>query len=122
MNPLLQLKSLGQSIWLDYIRRDLMTSGQLARLIRDDGLTGMTSNPAIFEKAFTSDSYAEAMCAAVRSGRTAGEIYELLAIGDIRDAADLLRPVHDASAGADGFVSLEVSPKLAAITQRMPNS
>lgn len=113
MNPLLQLESLGQSIWLDYIRRDLMTSGQLARLIAEDGLGGMTSNPAIFEKAFASEDYAEAMTSAARSGGDTGAIYEALAIQDIRDAADLLKGVFDKTGGADGYVSLEVSPQLA---------
>jgi transaldolase/glucose-6-phosphate isomerase len=118
MNSLVQLQSLGQSVWLDYIRRDLMSGGELARLIREDGLRGMTSNPAIFEKAFTSSAdYADGMTAAARSNRDAGAVYESLAIRDIRDAADLLRPVYDATDGADGFVSLEVSPDLANDTE-----
>jgi transaldolase/glucose-6-phosphate isomerase len=80
INPLLELHSRGQSVWLDYIRRDLISSGELARLIAEDGLRGMTSNPAIFEKAFTASAeYAEAMAAAARASRDPGALYESLA-------------------------------------------
>jgi transaldolase len=114
MNPLIKLQSCGQSVWLDYIRRDLISSGELARLIDVDGLRGLTSNPAIFEKAFASSpDYVETMTAAARVNRNAGAVYEALATRDIRDAADALKGVHEATAGSDGFVSLEVSPDLA---------
>src|SRR5262249_9210905 len=99
MNPLLALQSLGQSVWLDYIRRDLITGGELARMVTQDGLRGMTSNPSIFEKAFTSADYADAMAAAVRANPDPGTVYESLAIRDIRDAADVLRPVFDGTRG-----------------------
>jgi transaldolase/glucose-6-phosphate isomerase len=102
---------LGQSIWLDYIRRHLLRSGQLAALIRD-GLRGITSNPSIFEKAIAgSTDYTESIAALAHL--SAEQIYEELAIEDIRDAADQLRAVYDDTGGADGFVSLEVSPLLA---------
>jgi transaldolase len=118
MNPLLTLQSLGQSVWLDYIRRDLISSGELARMVAEDGLRGMTSNPAIFEKAFGgSPDYAQAMAAAARANRDSRSVYEALAIQDIRDAAAVLKPVYDATDGEDGFVSLEVSPELANDTE-----
>ncbi len=114
MNPLLELNSFGQSIWLDYIRRDFVTGDGLAKLIADDGLTGMTSNPAIFEKAIGGgNEYAPAIRALKRKGLDAMGLYEALAIEDIQSAADRLRPVFDASDGRDGYVSLEVSPYLA---------
>ncbi len=113
-NPLLQLQQFGQSAWYDNIRRGLIMSGQLQRLIEEDGLAGLTSNPAIFEKAISgSAEYAGALRALARSGRTPQEIYEAVAIEDIRWAADLLLPVHEKTRGRDGFVSLEVSPHLA---------
>jgi transaldolase/glucose-6-phosphate isomerase len=106
------LNTLGQSVWLDYIRRQLIESGQLAALIRDDGLRGVTSNPSLFEKAIAeSDDYTGAIDR--MQDRSAGDIYEELAIGDIRAAADLFRPVYDETKRADGYVSLEVSPLLA---------
>jgi transaldolase/glucose-6-phosphate isomerase len=116
MNPLRQLAKLGQAVWLDYIRRKLLVEGGLRRLIEEDGLTGVTSNPSIFEKAIGgSDDYDAAMAELLDKDRrmTAGELFESLAIEDIRMAADQLRGVYDASGGADGFVSLEVSPYLA---------
>ena len=114
-NPLKQLSSFGQSVWLDYIRRSLMTSGELARLIAQDGLGGMTSNPAIFEKAITGGmEYADLLTELKRDpGMDDKAIYERLAIRDIRDAADALRPVYDRTAKRDGYVSLEVAPFLA---------
>jgi len=114
-NPLKQLSSFGQSVWLDYIRRDLMTSGELARLIEQDGLGGMTSNPAIFEKAISGGTeYAELLDELKRDGSLdAKAIYERLAIRDIQDAADALRSVYDRTNGRDGYVSLEVAPFLA---------
>ncbi len=113
-NPLIQLARHGQSFWLDNISRDLISSGRLRRLIEEDGLMGMTSNPAIFEKAITgSTDYDADIGQMAAQDRSAVEIYEALAISDIREAADLLAAVHDATGGADGYVSLEVSPELA---------
>jgi transaldolase len=117
-NPLLQIKEKGQAVWLDNLSRPLITSGELARLIREDGISGITSNPVIFEKAMNgSDAYDAQLGTLATAGRSTTEIYESLAIQDIRDATDLLRPVFDASEGADGFVSLEVSPHLARDTE-----
>src|ERR1017187_9178194 len=114
-NPLTQLLTFGQSIWLDYIRRDLLKGGDLQRLINEDGLRGMTSNPTIFEKAIGGsnqyqdflDSFAE------RADLNAKGHYELLAIRDIQDAADILAPLYTSTKKRDGYVSLEVSPYLA---------
>lgn len=117
-HPLLDLKQHGQSVWLDNLSRPLIRSGELQRLVQEDGITGVTSNPAIFNKAMTSGTaYDEAMTKLVQAGKTTLEIYEALAITDIQDACDVLRPVHDATGGSDGFVSLEVSPHLADDTQ-----
>ncbi|HXX19381.1 MAG TPA: transaldolase [Candidatus Acidoferrum sp.] len=114
-NPLKALINFGQSVWLDYIRRDLMSTGELARLIENDGLRGMTSNPAIFEKAIAgSADYAQSLRElAQRKDLNATGIYEQLAIRDIQDAADALRRVYDQTKRRDGYVSLEVSPYLA---------
>src|SRR5881628_3656918 len=107
------LLDLGQSVWLDYLRRGMLESGELQRMI-DDGLRGMTSNPTIFEHAIGgSTDYDTALTRVAASPRTEREIFELLAVEDVRTAADAFRPVYDASQGADGFVSLEVSPTLA---------
>lgn len=107
------LLDLGQSVWLDYLRRGMLQSGELQRLI-DDGLRGMTSNPTIFEHAIGgSTDYDDALSRVAGSSRTDREIFDLLAVEDVRAAADLFRPAYDASQGADGFVSLEVSPTLA---------
>ena len=118
-NPLKDLLNYGQSVWLDYIRRDLFTSGELRRLIEEDGLRGMTSNPAIFEKAIAGSSdYTDLLHSlASRTDLDAIARYEILAIRDIQDAADLLRPVYESSKRRDGYVSLEVSPYLARDTQ-----
>jgi transaldolase/glucose-6-phosphate isomerase len=118
-NPLLELSKYGQSVWLDYIRRNLMTSGELKHLIEQDGLGGMTSNPAIFEKAITgSTDYTNALLdLQKRKDLDAMGIYEILAIQDIQDAADTLRPVYDRTKKRDGYVSLEVSPFLAKDTE-----
>ena len=116
MNPLQQLHPLGQSVWLDYIRRTLLDSGELARLVREDGIRGVTSNPAIFEKAIAGSSdYTGALAHAREVHPQAGpmELYEGLATADIQRAADILRPVYDESGRRDGCVSLEVSPYLA---------
>ena len=118
-NPLKALIRFGQSVWLDYIRRSLIESGELARLIREDGLRGMTSNPAIFEKAIAgSTDYAQLLSELEkRTDLDANGIYEQLAMRDIQDAADVLRPVYDQTKRRDGYVSLEVSPYLAHKTQ-----
>ena len=115
VNPLIQLQNFGQSIWLDYIRRDLLKNGELQRLITEDGLRGMTSNPAIFEKAIVgSTEYQDFLDSlASRADLDPKGRYELLAIRDIQDAADLLRPVYQSTKKRDGYVSLEVSPYLA---------
>src|ERR1700730_12425424 len=114
-NPLKEHAKYGQSAWLDYIRRSLLTSGELKRLIEQDGLGGVTSNPAIFEKAITgSTDYADALVELQkRKDLDAMGVYEILAIKDIQDAADTLRPVYDRTKKRDGYVSLEVSPFLA---------
>jgi transaldolase / glucose-6-phosphate isomerase len=114
-NPLKELLNYGQSMWLDYIRRDLFTTGKLKQMIADDGLRGMTSNPAIFEKAIADSSLYDDFLKTLASRTdldTTGR-YEQIAIRDIRDAADALRPVYDESKFRDGYVSLEVSPYLA---------
>jgi transaldolase/glucose-6-phosphate isomerase len=113
-NPLKDLLKFGQSVWLDYIRRDLLTGGELKRLIDEDGLRGMTSNPTIFEKAITGGTLYDDLLNSLRS-RTdldAKGRYEILAIRDIQTAADLMKPVYDSSKRRDGYVSLEVSPYL----------
>ena len=111
MNPLLKLNEFGQSIWLDYIRRHLILSGDLDKLIREDGLRGVTSNPTIFEKAISgSHDYDETIRSLSLQEKSAGEIFLSLAIEDIRHACDRFRPVYDRLEGRDGFVSLEVSP------------
>ena len=113
-NPLRQLGARGQAVWLDYLRRDLF-DGELKVLIDRDGLTGMTSNPSIFEKAIASGKYDADIVAAVAANKAIGDVdlYERMAIADIQKAADQLRVVYDRTKGKDGFVSLEVSPKLA---------
>ena len=118
-NPVRDLQAFGQSVWLDDLRRSLFTSGEFQRLIDDDGLRGVTSNPSIFEKAITSSAeYRDALYAIDRHDRMEPmALYETLAIDDIRQAADLLHPVYDATHRADGYVSLEVSPYLAHDTE-----
>src|SRR6202050_3220378 len=118
-NPLKTLNRFGQSVWLDYIRRSLISTGELARLVREDGLRGVTSNPAIFEKAIAgSTDYTQALKELEkRKDLDAKGIFEQLAIRDIQDAADVLRPVYDQTRARDGYVSLEVSPYLAHKTQ-----
>jgi transaldolase len=112
-----RLQELGQSVWLDSISRDLIHSGELQRLI-DQGLLGMTSNPTIFEKAITgSADYDAQLRDEARAGKTPAQIFEALAVRDIQDAADVLRPVYDRLDGLDGYVSLEVSPHLAGDTE-----
>ena len=114
-NPLKALAKFGQSVWLDYIRRDLIETGELKRLIEEDGVSGMTSNPSIFEKAIVESKYYTDLLKSL-AGRTdldAAGRYELLAIRDIQDAADGLKPVYQSTRRRDGYVSLEVSPLLA---------
>ena len=113
-NSLQSLQDQGQSVWLDYLGRSLITSGELKRLIDEDGLRGLTSNPSIFEKAITSSSDYQDMIEAPESqGIDAKALYERIAVRDIQDAADILRPVYLESKRRDGYVSLEVSPRLA---------
>jgi transaldolase len=113
-NPLLKLTNLGQSIWLDYISRQMIDSGELQRFIDADGLRGMTSNPAIFEKAIAgSPDYDEDIRSLARKGKSIQEIYEALTVADVQRAADVFRPRFEQLQGADGFVSLEVNPHLA---------
>ena len=113
-NPLLNLETFGQSIWMDFVSRGMISSGKLQQLIEEDGISGVTSNPSIFEKAIAeSHDYDEAICALTLAGKTADEIYQLLTVEDIQMVADLLRPIYEQTDGQDGFVSLEVSPSLA---------
>lgn len=117
-NNLTEIMKLGQSIWYDNIRRAMLTSGDLKKKIEEDDLRGVTSNPTIFEKAITGSSdYDEQMRSLVQSGKSVSEIYEELVVGDIGNAADILKPVYDKTDGVDGYISLEVNPKLAYETQ-----
>ena len=117
-SPLQLLQDQGQSFWLDYLRRSLITGGELKRLIKEDGLRGLTSNPSIFEKALAgSNDYRDMLEAPDSQGIGAKALYEHIAVRDIQDAADLLRPVYLGSKRRDGYVSLEVSPRLARETQ-----
>ncbi len=117
-SPLKKLLASGQSPWLDFIQRGMLQSGEIKRMIDEWGLRGMTSNPVIFEKAIGhSPEYDGEIAELARNGKTAEQIYEALALGDVRMAADLFRPVYEETAGADGFVSLEVSPHLARNTE-----
>jgi transaldolase len=113
-NPLKRLSEMGQSVWYDYIRRDLTTGPQLKRYIDEDGLAGMTSNPTIFQKAIAESSLYDAdIKALARTAKSAGAIFEALAVADVRGAAEAFRGVYDRTGGDDGFVSIEVSPGLA---------
>ena len=117
-NPLKGLLAYGQSPWLDYIRRNILLNGDLKKMIDNDGLRGMTSNPAIFEKAITAgDDYNDVIKAADAPSSTAMALYEKIAIRDVQDATDIFRPVYAETKGRDGYVSLEVSPNLAFDTQ-----
>lgn len=114
MNPLLQLLTCGQSYWLDNLTRDMLTSGELHKRVTEQGLRGVTSNPATFHKAIVgSREYEAQIRQLVAEGQEAAVLYERLAVTDVQHACDVLRPVYDASDGIDGFVSLEVSPSLA---------
>ena len=113
-NPLLHLQAFGQSAWLDFLRRGMLTSGEMQRLMEDCGVQGVTSNPSIFEKAIAgSHDYDDRIHALALEGKTSREIYEDLTLDDVRRTADLFRRVYDQTEGRDGFVSLEVSPDLA---------
>ena len=113
-NPLKGLLDYGQSPWMDYIRRDLITGGELKRLIQDDGLMGMTSNPSIFAKAISSSNYYSDILDSPEAKKlNATQLYEKIAVRDVQDAADIFRPVYDETRKRDGYVSLEVSPTLA---------
>ncbi len=117
-NPLLRLEKLGQSIWLDFIRRGQITSGELQKWIDEDGVTGVTSNPSIFEKAIAgSHDYDGAIRVSALEGKAVEDTYWALAVEDVQSAADLFRPVYERTEGRDGFVSLEVSPHLSRDTQ-----
>jgi transaldolase len=113
-NPLLKIKDYGQSIWMDYLDRELIESGQLKKMIETYSLRGVTSNPAIFEKAITSNrNYDADIEAGIREKKSVQEIYESLIFEDIRNACDIFRSVYEESGGRDGYVSIEVSPYLA---------
>lgn len=118
MSKLIELANLGQSIWLDYIKRSLITSGELKDLV-DQGLRGVTSNPSIFEKAIAGSSdYDSDLKKLIESDKSVDQIYESLALADIAMAAETLEPVYEATQGGDGFVSLEVNPDLAHSTDK----
>ena len=113
-NPLLELRKLGVSVWFDDIGRGMLDNGSLARLIRADGVAGLTSNPAIFAHSIMNDTtYAQRITRLLPSVSSAPALYEELALADLRDAAALLRPLYDSTVGGDGYVSMEVSPHLA---------
>jgi transaldolase len=117
-NPLKRLAELGQSVWYDYIRRDLLENGELERLIRDDGLRGMTSNPTIFQKAIVGTPlYDEGIQRAASEAKSPAAIFQVLAVADVQRAADIFRPLYEESGGDDGFVSIEVAPNLALDTE-----
>src|SRR5438128_1910588 len=118
MKPSQMLNEVGQSPWLDLIGRKLIHSGELLRFTLEDGIRGVTANPAIFEKAIVeSDEYDDELARLIEAGRTPMEIYETLAVGDVRSGCDVLRPLFDRLGGKDGFVSLEVSPEIARDTR-----
>jgi len=117
-NPLQKIGEYGQSIWLDYIRRQMITSGELRRFIEEDGLKGVTSNPAIFEKAIAGNNdYDEAIQTLARQNKSVEDIYQALTVEDVQMAADVFTPVYEKLNGKDGYISLEVNPHLARDTQ-----
>src|SRR5436189_5126360 len=117
-NPLVQLQKLGQSPWHDNIRRKLLTSGALKKMVKDGDITGLTSNPTIFEQAIAkSDDYDTEIEKLALKGKSADEIFDALAVEDIRAAADVFAPVFKRTGGNDGHVSIEVAPKFAHDTQ-----
>lgn len=118
-NPLLSLQSLGQSPWHDNIRRDLLTSGRLAEMIAQGDITGLTSNPTIFEQAIAgSEAYNDSLAALAEQGKTPAEIFDALSIEDIQAAADLFLPIYERTKSIDGYVSIEVAPNLAHDTEQ----
>ena len=117
-NPLIRLQQLGQSPWHDNIRRQLLKSGALKKMVEDGDITGLTSNPTIFEQAIGgSTDYDEDLHRLSRAGKTAEQIFDALAVDDIKNAADVLAPVFERTGGKDGYVSIEVAPRLADNTQ-----
>jgi len=117
-NHLLEIKDYGQSIWMDNLNRDLIQSGELKRMIDTDGLRGITSNPAIFEKAIVGNKiYDEDIEAGIRAGKPLMDIYESLVFKDIRDACDIFLPVYEESGGLDGYISIEVPPTISENTE-----
>ncbi|MCS6910775.1 MAG: hypothetical protein NZM11_09455, partial [Anaerolineales bacterium] len=117
-NPLRELQKLGQSPWHDNIRRDLLTSGKLKQMVKAGDITGLTSNPTIFEQAIgQTNIYDEALAELALAGKSAAEIFDALSIEDIRAAADVFAPVYEKTKGADGYVSIEVAPAYARDTQ-----
>ncbi|MEO7020657.1 MAG: transaldolase [Ktedonobacteraceae bacterium] len=117
-NPLVQLKTQGQSVWYDNINRAQLVSGEFKRLLDEDGVVGVTANPTIFEKSISNGhAYDEQITQLIGEGKSTNEIYEALVMQDIRTVADLLRPIYDRTNGQDGYVSLEVSPELAHDTE-----
>ncbi len=117
-NHLLEIKNHGQSIWMDNLSRDIIQSGELQNLVENQGISGITSNPAIFEKAITGNAIYDAdIEAGMRAGLPTYKIYESLVFADIRNACDILRPVYDVTNGVDGYVSIEVPPTIAHDTQ-----
>src|ERR687892_825677 len=113
-----ELSELGQSVWIDFLSRDLLQKGELARMMRDDAVVGVTSNPTIFQKAIASgDAYDEQLREVLKEERDPKEVFLHLAVRDVSDALDLLRPVWDEGGGRDGYVSIEVDPNLAYDTE-----
>src|SRR3712207_311435 len=110
MNRLHRLRDAGQSIWLDFIERELLRDGNLERRVRDDAITGMTSNPTIFEKALAEGTDYDEQLRSIGGHLTAQELFEVVATTDVRDACDVFRPVYDPTGGADGYVSIAGSP------------
>lgn len=122
MNNLIDLLDYGQSYWLDNLTREKINNGEIKKRVTEQGLRGITSNPSIFNKAFTSgNEYDEQIETLAKEGKSAQEIYEALTIKDVQDACDILKPIYDQSKGIDGFVSLEVSPYLARDTEGSMN-
>lgn len=118
MNPLRRLRELGQSPWLDYLDRPLLSSGELDRMIEEDGLSGMTSNPTIFQKAIAGSGDYDGTIAAAPPGEPEARIFEHIEVEDVARACDRFRPIYDETRGADGYVSIEVAPELANDTER----
>ncbi|MBN1542264.1 transaldolase, partial [candidate division KSB1 bacterium] len=118
MNRIDKLAKQGQAVWIDYIHRRFIASGELQNLI-DEGISGLTSNPSIFQKAIAgSDTYTSEIENLARAGKSTAQIYETLAIEDIQKAADLFRPVYERTQGREGYVSLEIDPALAHDTRK----